>query len=306
MIPRAPSRHVTLRCAVRAATMLLVCLMQSALAQDGFVDLDVIAEVPLRMRGSRVTVDVTINGQGPFAFGLDTGASGAAWISAALVEELKLPAAEGFVVSDGSGMKGRRAEGARIDTLTIGSALFHRLTATVLQEESPQRWEEKVYGTLGFELFSHHVVTFDYPAQKLRIANGQLPVPDGKHVLSYRLDRGASHISVNIGEVNVEAMIDSGNMGGVLLPLSLATEVPLREQLQHAGRVASAFSEFDLFRAELDGDLRLGEIAISGPTLYFSDLVQTPSLGRGVIHSFAVTFDQPNTRVRFVRPGTEE
>ena len=150
------------------------------------------------------------------------------------------------------------------------------------------------------------MVWLDYPAQQLRIASGQLPLPDGKHVLSYRLDRGSAHIPVEIGGVALEASIDSGNMGGVLLPLSLSNKVPLRAPLQRAGRVASALNEFDLFRAELDGDLRIGEITISRPTLFFSDLVQAPNLGRGVIRSFAVTFDQPHVRVEFRRPHTEK
>ena len=303
---RASPRPPTFVTSVHATAMLLVLLAHSSLAQDTRNEPRVITQIPLQTSGSRVTVDASVNGQGPFAFGLDTGASGAAWVTRALVEKLNLPLVDGGVISDGSGMKGRRADGARIGSIALGTLSFNQLTATVLGEGPAQEREGEVYGTLGFELFRDYVVTLDYPAQQLRIAIGQLPAADGKQVLNYRLDHGSPHIPVEIGGIVLEASIDSGNIGGILLPLSLSNKVPLRAPLQRAGKVASALNEFDLYRAELDGDLRIGEIAISRPLLFFSDLVQAPNVGRGVIRSFAVTFDQPHMRVQFIRPHTEK
>jgi hypothetical protein len=291
---------------VRATATLVVLLVSSCLAQKPGIEPQVITQIPLRASGSRVTLDVTVNGQGPFVFGLDTGASGAAWVTRALVEKLNLPVVDGTVISDGSGSKGRPADGARIRSISLGTVSFNELTAIVLGEGPAPGREGDVYGTLGFELFKDYVVTLDYPGQQLRIATGELPVADGKRVLNYRLEQGAAYIPVDIGGVVLEASIDSGNMGGVLLPLSLSSKVPLRAPLQQAGKVASALNEFDLYRGELDGDLRIGEIAISGPTVFFSDFVQAPNVGRGVIRSFAVTFDQPHRRVQFTRPRTEK
>jgi hypothetical protein len=135
---RASSRPLTLMPSVCVTAMLLVLLVYRALAQDTGVEIRVITHVPLVTSGARVTVDARVNGQGPFAFGLDIGASGAAWVTRALVEKLKLPLADGFVISDGSGLKGRRADRARIDAITLGSLSFNQLTATVLGEGPPQ------------------------------------------------------------------------------------------------------------------------------------------------------------------------
>lgn len=55
------------------------------------------------LRGSRVRLDVTINGRVLFSFGFDTGASGDAWVTRALVAKLNLPLADRMCVSDGSG-----------------------------------------------------------------------------------------------------------------------------------------------------------------------------------------------------------
>lgn len=286
--------------------MLALLMAQGPLAQDEpGVAPRVVTQVPLQMRGSRLTLDVRVNGQGPFAFGLDTGASGTAWVTRALVERLNLPLVDGFVISDDSGVKGRSADGVRIDAITLGTVSFSRLTAPVLGSGPRQDGDAELWGTLGFELFRDYVVTFDYPAQQLRVATGQLGVPDGKRVLSYRLDHGSPQILIDIGGLGLDASIDTGNIGGILLPLSLADKVPIRVPLQRAGTVASAFNEFDLFRSELDGNVQIGEATIVTPTLFFSDLVQGPNLGRDVVRSFAVTFDQANMRVQF-QPSTHQ
>ena len=84
----------------------------------------VITQVPLQIRDSRVSLEVMVNGQGPFRFGLDTGASQAAWVTRALVEKLNLPVVEGFRVSDGTGKNSRNSDGVRIDRVTVGDVIF--------------------------------------------------------------------------------------------------------------------------------------------------------------------------------------
>jgi len=251
------------------------------------------------MRGSRVTLDVMVNGQGPFAFGLDTGASGAAWVTRALVARLHLPVVDGFRISDGSGVESRSADGVRIDTITLGALSFNQIRAPVLGKGPTQDGDAEVYGTLGFELFKEYVVIYDYPRKQLGIATGQLAPPDGNSVLSYRLDHGSPHVLIHIGGLDLDASIDTGNIGGILLPLTLAGKVPLRVPLRPAGRVASALNEFDLWSSELDGDVRIGATTIVKPILFFSDLARVPNLGRDVVRSLVVTFDQANMRVQF-------
>lgn len=287
---------------VLGSAVLLLLLAQGSPAQSPpDAPLNVVTEVPLHIQGARVTLDARLNGQGPFTFGFDTGASGEAWVTQALKEKLDLQVVDRIVVSDGSNVKGRSTDVVRIDSITLGSASFNRLTAPVLGD-GPRK-EGEPYGTLGFELFKNYVLTLDYPAQRLRIATGQLPVPDGQRVLAYRIDGGSPHVRVRFAGVEVDTQIDSGNVGGILMPPSLANKLPLAGPLQKAGRVASALNEFDLFRAELDGDLQIGDVTIARPTLFFSDLVQTPNLGRNVLRSFAITFDQAHQRVQFQSPA---
>jgi hypothetical protein len=287
--------------------VLLILPAHGLVAQGGGgVGSSVVAQVPLQIRGSRASINVMVNGKGPFAFGWDTGASGRAWVTRALVDRLNLPIVDTLVVSDGSSVKGQNTDTVRIETIALGNLSFEQVIAPVLEGAPGRGGGDEVYGILGFEFFREHVVTFDYPQRELRVVTERLAKPDGKRVLSYRLEQGLPHILIDIAGLVVDASIDSGNIGGILLPLSLAERIPLRAPISRTGRVASVFNQFDLFRSELNGNVHIGEATIARPVLFFSDLVRRPNIGRDVIRSFALTFDQTNMRVQFQPPTSDK
>jgi hypothetical protein len=246
-----------------------------------------------------VRLDVTINGQGPFSFGFDTGASGDAWVTRALVTKLQLPLVDRMRVSDGSGLNSRDANTVLIDSLRLGDLSFERLRAPVLGDGPGPDDETEAYGTLGFELFRDYLLTLDYPENQLRVATGQLPQPDDETVLNLSLDFGAPHVEIDVAGHRMRASIDSGNIGGAVLPRSMAESLPLRHPLRPMGKVASSLGSFDVFQGELGGNLKIGMFTFPQPVLFFSDLVKIPNLGRNIIRTFAITFDQRNRRVRF-------
>lgn len=137
----------------------------------------VVTHVPLQIRSSGVSLEVMVNGQGPFLFGLDTGASQAALVTRALVERLHLPVVDGFRVSDGSGINSRNADGVRIETVTLGDVSLNQILATVWGEGPKEDGDGEVYGTLGFALFKDHVVTYDYRGKHLGLRRGGFQSP---------------------------------------------------------------------------------------------------------------------------------
>jgi predicted aspartyl protease len=248
-------------------------------------------------------IDVIVNGQGPFVFGLDTGASGEAWVTRTLADELRLPTAGTWRVSDGTVTDSPTAPRVRIDSLKIGGLSFTGILAPVLGDGPAHPTDDGTYGTLGLQLFRNYVVTFDYPAQRFRIAANSLPPPDGKTILSCSLDHGSPQVAIQLGGIRMNAFIDSGSGGGIVLPRSFATRLPLRTPISLAGKVASSLNEFDLYRAELDGDLEFGGVSMQNPAIFFSDLVQQPTIGRALLRQFVVTFDQTTRRMQLQAPS---
>jgi hypothetical protein len=177
---------------------------------SGRETLAVVAQVPLRAGPHGVGLEVTVNGEGPFLFGLDTGQSPAAVVTRALVDRLRPPAAEGFRLSDGSGRASRVVPGVRIDALAVGGVALGGSAAPVIGDGPAGAGDSAAYGTIGLALFRDHVVTIDYPGRTLVIAEGELPQPDGEEVLAYTPDRDTPRIPIRVAGAAIEALIDSG------------------------------------------------------------------------------------------------
>src|SRR5579862_558916 len=115
--------------------------------------------VPTRNVGGRPTVEVEINGHGPFVMIVDTGAT-VTVVDPDLIAELHLPRA----MTDAIPATERGP--LRIDTLTIGTAVLHGVTVGEVGLLSglgpnPPR------GVLSAAAFPGHLVILDYPKATL-------------------------------------------------------------------------------------------------------------------------------------------
>ncbi|HET7496780.1 MAG TPA: serine hydrolase, partial [Candidatus Eisenbacteria bacterium] len=88
------------------------------------------AVVPMAWAGHLASVEVTLNGQGPFRFAIDTGAAGCLRIDEAVARKLGLPVVGEARVGDPSGKNMKTAEIVAVDSLAAGGARFAGLTAT--------------------------------------------------------------------------------------------------------------------------------------------------------------------------------
>src|ERR1043166_5894902 len=108
----------------------LLSLAPSAEPQDRTVTV-----APMQMRAWMPVVEVKLNGQGPFAFMIDTGAGMQADIDTSVAEKLGLQASGVAINGDPSGENDRPVEVATIDSIAFGSVEFRKVTAVV----RPQR-----------------------------------------------------------------------------------------------------------------------------------------------------------------------
>src|SRR5437868_15249929 len=102
----------------------------SAIAQNSTVTV-----APMKFRGLMPVVEVKLNGQGPFAFMIDTGAGMQADIDPSVAARLKLRSNGRAINGDPSGENDREVETATIDSIAFGNAEFLNVTAVV----RPQR-----------------------------------------------------------------------------------------------------------------------------------------------------------------------
>src|SRR5262252_4471084 len=90
-----------------------------------------VAVAPMSFRGLMPVIEVKLNGQGPFAFAIDTGAGMQADVDTAVAARLKLTSGGRVLNGDPSGENDRVVETATIASVSFGGAEFHNVLAVV-------------------------------------------------------------------------------------------------------------------------------------------------------------------------------
>jgi hypothetical protein len=258
----------------------------------GGVDVPIVAFVPSPI------VEVLVNGQGPFRFLLDTAASGHARADVTLVKKLGLPVVGQAQGADGTGRGVRTTmDIVRIESVKIGGAEFRGVDAASRDYNTGQS-SEPIDGILGIGMFADHLLTIDFPKQRLRIAPGALPAADDRTIVPASFARGVPTIKIRVADTVIDADVDSGSRGAVTLPLSLAPTLPLAAAPVEAGRARTVSNTLVLYEAALKGSVFLGQNELPNPTLQFAEQFRIGNVGAQVLRKFVVTFDQRQGLVR--------
>jgi hypothetical protein len=258
-------------------------------------------EIPMRLNGGMPMIELMVNGQGPFLFGIDTGAQGGSRIDASLVEKLKLESSGQVQATDGSGRNPQTADTFKLDSIVIGNLQFADVTAGSRNFKNSPR-PLKIDGIVGLSLFSDYLVTLDSPKKLLRFARGELPKADGAEILDYKSEGGIPLVELNVGDTKINAHLDSGNsIGEFVLPTSFVEKLTQASEPKVVGRARSASGEMEIKQVQIKEMVRLGRHEFPDATITFPALSDIGNVGAKILGQFAVTFDQQHQRVRLTR-----
>lgn len=259
-----------------------------------------VAVAPMHFRGLMPVIEVKLNGQGPFAFMIDTGAGMQADIDTSVAAKLRLKTIGTAINGDPSGENDREVYTARIDSLAFGGAEFRNVTAMIRPHRITKDYPD-VDGILGFALFTDFLLTLDYPAMQVRLAKGNLPVANGADILSFEIENRIPVIEIKIGKLRMKAHIDSGNyVAGFMLPEDIVEQLQLISQPVTIGYARSVTNRIELKQARLKNSIHIGRFEYPQPVISFPALSNT-NIGFKVLREFALTFDQKNKRMKFER-----
>ena len=297
---------------VTTPIFLLVLLATSFAAQSETV------VAPLEMRGLMPVVQVKINGQGPFAFLIDTGAGMQADIDTKIAERLNLQPSGTAINGDPSGENDRSVAtvvlssvviadrvagtGTRARTISDTATVEFRNVKAIVRTHRITKDYPAVDGILGFALFADYLLTLDYPAMQLRLTHGALPPANGADVLNLEIEDRIPIVELSIGTIRVRAHIDSGNfVAGFILPEEIVEQLQLQSQPVTVGAARSVTNRIELRQVQLRNAIRIGSYEFPQPTIAFPALSDT-NVGFKVLRDFAVSFDQQNGRMKLERP----
>jgi hypothetical protein len=279
--------------------LLLIC------AASGNAQNSVVAVAPMTFHGLMPVIEVKLNGQGPFAFAIDTGAGMQADIDTSVAAQLKLQPSGRVLNGDPSGENDREVETATIASVTFGGVEFRNVMAVVRPQRITRDYPD-VDGMLGFALFTDYLLTLDYPAMQVRLSRGSLPEVNDGDILKFEIENRIPVIELAIGKIRVRAHVDSGNfVAGFILPEEIVAQLQLLSSPVVVGRARSVSNQIELKQVQLKDTIRLGRFEFPQPAITFPALSDT-NVGFKVLRDFALTFDQRNRRLKLDRKPAQK
>jgi predicted aspartyl protease len=256
----------------------------------------------MQFDGGMPTVEVMVNGKGPFVFGFDTGAQADPRIDVSLVEKLNLKSTGQVQATDPSRRNFQSSETYKVDSIAIGSLRLTEVTVIGRNFQNSPR-PLKVDGILGLNAFADYLVTLDFLDRKLRFEKGELPKADGAEILDYKNDAGIAQVDLSVGDKKINARLDTGNaIGSFVFPTFFAEKLNFTGEPRVVGRARSATGEMEIKQVQVKDVIRLGQQEFADATIVYPALGDIGNVGVKILSEFKITFDQQHQRVRLSRP----
>ncbi|HMS19072.1 aspartyl protease family protein [uncultured Sphingorhabdus sp.] len=259
-------------------------------------DVDSLFRVPFRVVDGRIYVDVMVNDKGPFAFAIDTGASGLGRSDASLTKALALPITNGGLTNDG--VATASVDMTRFDSLEIGGYRRENIEVITRDYSSRLSADAAISGIIGRDFFADGVLIIDYPNRTMSFSRSlELPAGDAQVVTYERPFR----IPVSIGNVQTEGQMDTGANVEFIMPKSLFDKIG-GGPLQAAGDATLTNTSLETQTALVPGPFRFGGAEFTNVNVRISERFPELLVGARVLQHHKILIDQRSKRVAVCRP----
>lgn len=259
----------------RSALAALAALGTPAGAQDAGARLESAFD-----QSTRLSVPVFLNGEGPFAFVVDTGANSSV-VAAEVAERCGLPA-DGSAPVHGI-LSATPAPLVRVGRLRVGDVMSRNLRLPVLPKETLG-----AQGLLGLDVLRGRRVTLSFVDKTFEIApsgegprytrgpDSRVPTSSDPIVVPARFRSGQLVIvDASVSRQTVTAFLDSGSQvtvaNGALRQLVLTAQPRLGEALMRSSLISATGQQAVADFGPLPG-LRIGRMPLSPELVAFADL----------------------------------
>lgn len=262
-------------------------------------------DVKARKQESRLSVEVLVNGRGPYRFLVDSGADTSV-VGLRIAQSLQLPVTTPTVLN---GMTARSiVDRVRVDTLQLGPSIIRSLQLPALREA-----DLGGDGLIGIDALTQQRLLMDFDRKLIKVEDARKPVrySPGDIVITARRQRGQLILTqVRAARFPLDAVIDTGS------EITIGNSA-LRDKLIRKGRgnfttipvtgVTGVTVNLQLARIE---ELQLGPITLQDVPIAFADvppfetfgLSKEPALllGTDILENFQrVSLDFKARKVRF-------
>jgi len=232
-------------------------------------------EIEGRKLRSRMTVQVEVNGAGPFRFVVDSGADTSV-VSRKIAEELALPTGEPAIL-------GGITEVALVDRVLVDSLTLGPTTVTDLELPVLREGDIGAQGMIGLDALIEQRLLLDFDERTISVDDKETPLPEysDEIVVRARLQRGQLILTqVKANGISLDAVIDTGTeitIGNSLLREKLIRRRQKFQQIEVIG-VTGKSATLDLAVVR---ELKLGPIVLQRVPIAFADVPPFEVFGIG-------------------------
>jgi hypothetical protein len=222
--------------------------------------------VKARRVESRLTVEVQVNGRGPYQFLVDSGADTSV-VSVRIARNLHLPLGTPVVLN---GMTDRNiVDRVKVDSLSLGPSTISNLQLPALREE-----DVGADGIIGIDALVRRRLMMDFDKRIIKVEDAIKPqrsYPD-EIVITAKRRRGQLILTeVKAGDLSLDAVIDTGSeitIGNLLLRDKLVRRRQKFEVLEAIGVTGKRVS----LQVARIPQLRIGRLLVRNLPVAFADL----------------------------------
>ena len=262
-------------------------------------------DVEARKRETRLSVEVRVNGRGPYQFVVDSGADTSV-VGLRIAHDLELPLGTPVTLNN---MTDRNiVDRVRVDSLSLGPSIIRNLHLPALREA-----DLGGAGMIGIDALARQRLMLDFEKKLIRVEDASRPVRSmpGDIVVTARLRRGQLILTeVKAGRITLDAVVDTGSQ--ITIGNSALREKLVRRRLHKLETVTAigvTGTPVELHVARID-ELRLGSVTLTNVPIAFADvppfkvfgLADEPALllGTDLLGTFRrVSLDFRARKVRF-------
>ena len=263
-----------------------------------------VERVPLDLSGPRPVAMLQVGSGEPVRLIFDTGASGNV-LDADFARAAGLP-------DDGPARVGTPAGGppmigfrTRLDG-RLGNATLSGARAVALPMPTFQHLEIK--GVFGPSTFSGRLVFLDLARGEIRVTPkdaGTIPTGEA-HPYSAAGPRSLPGVAVEIGGRSHHAHIDTGQPGMLMMPMAMATEVPLDGALADGppARLADGVPRA-IKIGRIRGTVRVGTLSFENPEVRFMEGLNRVNVGMLALRGATIVLDPAERRSWLIPPASQ-
>lgn len=251
-------------------------------------------EIPFSMDRNLIIISAKIGSGESRNFIFDTGTEGIMLLdSVANLHNFKSAGLDTIVDHNGKFV-------ATQEKIFIPSIKFNDLKLTkktAIKMPRQMLFSTQAVGIIGMQTFVGYMITLDYKKSKIILQKGTLL--NQPNTISINIDH-ILEAKVKLNNKEVLAHFDCGGAGYISVPKSWDNIYKLKTEPVFLTKGRTPMGDFDVFKADLDGDIEVGIYKISNPNvnLVTGDFFYSINFGYGFFKENLITIDTKNKLIQ--------